>query len=300
MPGRRLGRDHIRGGVYHWRVHGRFRPVRSLLVPLLAFAIGSCVAREKPITHLDVTVTFEERHGIDQLRFSLLDGTNPLTAPVVLPAVADGPLTSGETVAVLLADAVVGRTVTVVVVGMKAGVDVVSGEATGVPRAGKGTDVAVLLDQLVVTGPQLVSISVTPTNPQVPLGQTRTLRATGAYSDGTTMDLTDTVQWFSMDPNIAAVSDVAGSKGHVTTHQVGSATVTARSGAISGTTLVVVTSAVLAQIAVTPTSPKLASGSSRQLFATGIYSDGSSQDLTSSVQWTSSNAAAATVSVMPG
>jgi trimeric autotransporter adhesin len=54
--------------------------------------------------------------------------------------------------------------------------------------------------------------------------------------------------------------------------------------------------AVLQSITVTAPSSSFALGFNLQLTATGIYSDGSTQDLTSSVSWSSSDAAIAVVS----
>ncbi len=51
----------------------------------------------------------------------------------------------------------------------------------------------------------------------------------------------------------------------------------------------------LTTIAVTPASPSINSGSSQAFTATGTYSDGSTQNITTSAGWTSSNSAIATV-----
>ena len=51
----------------------------------------------------------------------------------------------------------------------------------------------------------------------------------------------------------------------------------------------------LVSIAVTPTNPSIAAGKLQQFTATGTYSDGSHQDLTSSATWTSSAPAVATI-----
>ena len=64
---------------------------------------------------------------------------------------------------------------------------------------------------------------------------------------------------------------------------------------MSGATTVNVTAAVLTSIAVTPTTPSIAKGTTAQLTATGNFSDGSTQDLTQSVSWTSSDTTVATV-----
>jgi hypothetical protein len=52
----------------------------------------------------------------------------------------------------------------------------------------------------------------------------------------------------------------------------------------------------LVSIGVTPANPAVTLGKTQQFAATGIYSDNSSQDLTASATWTSSNAASALVS----
>lgn len=54
--------------------------------------------------------------------------------------------------------------------------------------------------------------------------------------------------------------------------------------------------ATLVSIAVTPASPSLALGLTKQFSATGTYSDGTTKDLTSSVTWGSTSTGAATVS----
>ena len=70
---------------------------------------------------------------------------------------------------------------------------------------------------------------------------------------------------------------------------------------IVGSAIVVVTSAALVSIAITPSSSSIALGLSQQLTATGTYSDGSVKDLTAAVTWTpSAGLAAATVSNASG
>jgi|SRR5271166_6631444 len=57
-----------------------------------------------------------------------------------------------------------------------------------------------------------------------------------------------------------------------------------------------VTAPVLVSVGVTPTNPSIAAGKQQQFTATGTYSDGSHQDLTSSATWTSSATSVATIS----
>ena len=54
--------------------------------------------------------------------------------------------------------------------------------------------------------------------------------------------------------------------------------------------------ATLQSIAVTPSNPSIAAAATKQFSATGTYSDGTSQDITASLTWTSSNTGIATVS----
>ena len=60
------------------------------------------------------------------------------------------------------------------------------------------------------------------------------------------------------------------------------------------------TSAALTSIAVTPTEPSIALETTQQFTATGTYSDSSTQDITTSVIWSSSNTSTATISNAAG
>lgn len=155
---------------------------------------------------------------------------------------------------------------------------------------------------LTVTAVALTSITVTPDNASVATGLTLQLKATGNYTDASTQDLTSQVTWSSSDPATADVSNAAGSKGRVNAANTGTVTITATDPTtmIADTTSVTVTAAVLTGITVTPANAKLPVGFSRPYTATGNYSDGSSQDLTTTVSWSSLNTEIATVSNAPG
>ena len=56
----------------------------------------------------------------------------------------------------------------------------------------------------------------------------------------------------------------------------------------------------LVSLALTPLNPSLPRGTVQQFTATGTYSDGSTQDLTTSVSWTSSDTSVATISNAAG
>ena len=144
---------------------------------------------------------------------------------------------------------------------------------------------------LYVTTSSLVSISVTPSNPSVGLGNTQPFIATGTYADTSTADLTSSVTWSLSDPTVASIS--AG--GLATPIQTGTTTITATSGSVGGSTLLTVAASSLVSIAVTPLTPSVPQGNTQQFIATGTFTDSSTQNLTSSVTWTSSNTAVATI-----
>lgn len=145
---------------------------------------------------------------------------------------------------------------------------------------------------LTISGADLVSIEVTPTNPQIALGTTGQFTATGTFTDGTTQDLTAQVLWESSETGTSTISSDAGSDGLAHSVGLGDTTITATLSGVSGSTTLTVSSAVLVSIEVTPTNPSIALGTSQPFAATGTFSDGTIQDLTAEVVWSSSAATA--------
>jgi len=153
---------------------------------------------------------------------------------------------------------------------------------------------------LTVTTATLQSISVTPANPSVANGTAEQFTATGHFSDNTTQDLTTSVTWSSSKTSIATISNAAGSQGLATSVGTGTTTISATSGSVSGSTTLTVTTATLQSISVTPSNPSVANGTAQQFTATGHFSDNTTQDLTSSVTWSSSKTSVATISNTSG
>ncbi len=144
---------------------------------------------------------------------------------------------------------------------------------------------------LTVTAATLSSIAVTPVNPHIVVGLTKLFTATGNYSDGTSNNITASVLWTSGEAQVATMN--AG--GLATGLAVGSSVMTATVGAQSASTTLTVTDATLRSIAVTPVNPKIAVGLTKAFTATGNYSDGSSDDITASVLWSSGETQVATM-----
>ena len=137
-------------------------------------------------------------------------------------------------------------------------------------------------------------MAVSPADPSVLKGSTRQFTATGSYSDGSTQNLTDKAIWSSSNSVVAVVTNTGLATGFAT----GSSTIQVALGSVAGSTTLTVTAAVLSSIAVTPPNPSISDGTSQQFTAMGTYSDGSTQNLTNSVTWLSSNASVAKINSM--
>ncbi|HEY1416946.1 MAG TPA: Ig-like domain-containing protein, partial [Myxococcaceae bacterium] len=148
---------------------------------------------------------------------------------------------------------------------------------------------------LTVTSATLQSIAVTPADPSIAKGTTRQLTATGTYSDASTVDLTDFVTWESKDETVATLSNAAGTRGLATAVDIGSTDVSATFGGKTGSTTLTVTAATLTSIAVTPARVSLPRGLTEPFVATGTFTDGSTQILTATVGWSSTDAAVASI-----
>jgi uncharacterized protein YjdB len=144
---------------------------------------------------------------------------------------------------------------------------------------------------LTVTGPTLSSIAVTPANPSIAKGTNQQFTATGTFSDNSTQNLTSSVTWSSQTTGVATITSAGLAKGV----GVGTSKIQATSGAVTGSTTLNGTAATLTSIAVTPANPSISVGATQQFTATGTFSDASTQNLTSSVTWTSSKTTVATI-----
>ena len=145
--------------------------------------------------------------------------------------------------------------------------------------------------------PLLSSIAIANTSPvNLAVGSKQQFTAIGTYEDGSKQDVTFKVTWSSSDPNIATISSI----GSVAGVSVGNTDITASLSGITSPTVNVVTNIPgpkLVSIAVSRTVvASLVAGETQQFKATGTISDGTVEDITSQVTWTSSNPTIATIS----
>ena len=139
--------------------------------------------------------------------------------------------------------------------------------------------------------PTLTTLTVTPATPSVIAGSTLQMTATGSFDDGSTKNISGTATWSTSDAGVASVSSV----GLLTGVATGTATITASSATVSGTTTVTIQVAGLQSITLSPSGTSIKAGATQQYAATGHLQDGSTQDITNSVTWTSSNVSVATI-----
>src|SRR4029077_12202350 len=154
---------------------------------------------------------------------------------------------------------------------------------------------------LTVTAATLVSIQVTPPGPSIANGLTQQFTATGTYTDNSIQDLTQAATWSSSNLGVATISNASGSSGLASAAGTGSTNISASLNSVTSLAApLTVTAATLVSIQVTPPAASIANGLTQQFTATGVYTDNSTQDLTSVVTWGSSDTTVATISNASG
>ena len=139
---------------------------------------------------------------------------------------------------------------------------------------------------LTVTPAQLSALTLTPAAITLARGTQGQLTAQATFTDGSTADVTTQVTWSSSDLTVVTVSNSIG--GQLTALATGTALVRAQLAAIIATSTVTVSPATLTSLEVTPTTPSIPLGARQRFTATGRYSDGSAQDLSTQASWSSS------------
>jgi uncharacterized protein YjdB len=147
---------------------------------------------------------------------------------------------------------------------------------------------------LTVTPASLVSVSVAPPQRKIAAGTHAHFHAIGTFSDGTTFPLDGAVTWSSTAQSVATVD----ANGKATGVAAGETAITAthRVTGLVGKAFLTVDSATLRALAITPPQATVLPGLTEAFVVTGTFSDETTQDLTDTATWSSSNSAVATVS----
>ncbi|WP_255322723.1 Ig-like domain-containing protein [Sulfurovum sp. NBC37-1] len=131
----------------------------------------------------------------------------------------------------------------------------------------------------------LESITLSPLDHTMPVGDQIQFTATGHYSDNSVEDITLSVNWNSSDPKVASID----AKGLVTANAEGTANITATLDSISESRGVTVKAANITSIQLTfangQTSATVPVGTTGTLEAIATYSDGENADVTNRVSY---------------
>ncbi|WP_025822313.1 Ig-like domain-containing protein [Shewanella marina] len=136
-----------------------------------------------------------------------------------------------------------------------------------------------------VSNATLQELVLTPTNSTIANGTTQEYQVIGYFSDGSTKDLSQQVNWHNQQSNIVFM------EGNIATSLAsGKTIITASLGDINSNTAdLTVSAAQMTAIQVTPAYIQTAKGTDVQYQAVAIYSDQSTQDITTDVAWVSSD-----------
>jgi YD repeat-containing protein len=147
---------------------------------------------------------------------------------------------------------------------------------------------------------QVAGISIAPQTATTPVGGTQQFVANAIYSDGSSKNITTSVTWSSLNSPVATVSNANGSQGLASAVSIGSSSICAQFGANFDNCAILNVSAYLVSLAISPANETIPKGIQQQFTATGTYSDGSTRDATTAVNWSSSNVSVLTISNASG
>ena len=167
---------------------------------------------------------------------------------------ATGTYSDGSTQNITTSVTWASATTSVATIG--AGTGLATGASVGTSQitATLGTIVS-LPDTLTVTAAALQSISVTPANPSITVGETQQFVATGTYSDTSTQNITTSVTWASATTSVATIG---ASTGLATGVAAGTSQITAAQGTVVSlpdTLTVNNTTPLASSLTCTPTNP---------------------------------------------
>ncbi|ROS05476.1 Ig-like protein group 2 [Sinobacterium caligoides] len=148
---------------------------------------------------------------------------------------------------------------------------------------------------LTVNALELTDITVSPDDVDVVRGTYGHFVAMGEYNDGSTDDITTQVIWSSSKPEVGTITANGANGGQAYAVNAGETQITAALDGQSDTVTSMVRAPSLESITVLPETAEVPEKRRQAYTATGHFSDGTSQDITQVVQWTSGDEDAAII-----
>ena len=142
----------------------------------------------------------------------------------------------------------------------------------------------------------LQTLVITPVNANIHLNGTQQYTAIGTYANGSTADLSSVVNWKSSNTSIATISPTGFASGV----GIGTSQISATYGVDTSNTALLSVDNPLVSIALSPTSSAIRKTVTQQFTATGTYANGTTQNITTLVTWTSGTPATATINATTG
>ncbi|WP_299796444.1 Ig-like domain-containing protein [uncultured Shewanella sp.] len=149
--------------------------------------------------------------------------------------------------------------------------------------------------ELIVTDATVTGLQVTPANATVPKGISGQYKAEAFYSDGHSSDVTQLATWSAVDPAVINIVAVGSSAGFAEALAVGETKIEASYSGELAQANIEVTDAILEKLVVSPIRATVAAGLTQAFEATGVFSDGSSKDLSLESDWQSLDISVASV-----
>ncbi len=144
---------------------------------------------------------------------------------------------------------------------------------------------------ITVTQATIVSLVLEPAHQDVAVGGVVQVNAFAIYTFGPRVDVTTQVTWTTTDTTLATIN----TSGQISGLAEGTVGIHAKLGSLTASATVDVRARKLVAIQVTPALATVAIGGTQAYVATGNYDDGTTNDLTATAQWVSTDPAAVSV-----
>lgn len=139
----------------------------------------------------------------------------------------------------------------------------------------------------------LEAINISPSSSSMPKGSRKKFTAIAHYRDGSEAELVSEGTWTSSNPGVAPIDE----EGIATAANEGTATLQVTFQHTSATTTVLVVPVAPVALAISPADPAIDVKGNSQFKVLATRSDDSVEDVTSQVNWTSSNSTVATIAL---